>query len=226
MTDDMFSSEMVDTFQEITTDLMEIHFLLKRISVSPYDKPWMSEELRNLRRRRQRVYRKQGRSTKYLKIKEEFDVKLKAAACKYKDKLIAEVTEGKRGSSYPAIRKLGNRDFEVLSNAASFEIPEFVDNNMNDSQSAEALADFFSAISQEFDPVNIDRLPPKIREELEKGKTDSCIPILHEHEVHRKMIKAKKPHSTVPGDIKRVLVKECDVELAEPVTKIYNKITK
>ena len=65
-TDDMSSSEMVDTFQEITTDLMEIHFPLNSISVSPYDKPWMSEELRNLRRHRQRVYRKQGRSTKYL----------------------------------------------------------------------------------------------------------------------------------------------------------------
>ena len=66
---DMSSSEMVDTFQEITFGLMEIHFPLKRISVSPYDKPWMCEELRILRRCRQRVYMKQGRSTKYLNKK-------------------------------------------------------------------------------------------------------------------------------------------------------------
>ena len=140
--------------------------------------------------------------------------------------MIPEVTECNIGSSYSAKRMLGNRDFEVLSNAARFEIPEFVDNNLNESQSAEAIAHFFSAISQEFDPVNIDSLPPKICEELEKGKTDPCIPILHEHEVHKNMNKAIKPHYTVPGDIKRVLVKECDVELAEPVTKMYNKINK
>ena len=33
---------------------------------------------------------------------------------------------------------------------------QIIDNNLNDSQSAEALADFFPAISQEFDPMNIE----------------------------------------------------------------------
>ena len=39
-------------------------------------------------------------------------------------------------------------------------------------------------------------------------------------------IRAKKPYSTVPGDLKRVLVKDCSAELTTPVTKIYNLITK
>ena len=51
------------------------------------------------------------------------------------------------------------------------------------------------------------------------------IPILNKFQVLKKLVKAKKPHSTVPGDLKRILVKECDVELSEPVTKIFNKIT-
>ena len=56
--------------------------------------------------------------------------------------------------------------------------------------------------------------------------TNADVPILEEFDVHAKIAKAKKPHSMVPGDIKRVLVKECSVELTAPVTKIYNEITK
>ena len=76
MTEGLSSSDMVVTFQAMTNELMDIHFPLKKVSVSPYDKPWMTEELKALRRRRQRIYRKQGRSPQYHEIKDTFDNKL------------------------------------------------------------------------------------------------------------------------------------------------------
>ena len=226
MINGLSSSDMVQTFQEMTNGLMDIHFPLKRISISPYDKPYFTEELKKLRRYRQRIYRKHGRSPKYLEVKEEFDDKLKAEAKKYKDKIVAEVSDGKRGSSYAAIKKLGSREFEVLNKAATFDIPEFVENGYDDNQSTEALADFFSSISQEFEPIDVSRFTLNIREKLEEGNNDVNFPILNEHEVYKKISKAKIPHSTVPGDIKRALVKDCNVELTEPVTRIYNEITR
>ena len=105
------SSVMVDTFQKMTNELKDIHFPLKRISISPYDKPWITEELKSIRRRRQRIYRKEGRSEAYLELKCEFDTKLNAESDKYCNKIHEEVTNGKRGSSYSAIRRLGNRVF-------------------------------------------------------------------------------------------------------------------
>ena len=57
------------------------------------------------------------------------------------------------------------------------------------------------------------------------GKSENNKPILSEHEVYRKLVKAKKPNSTVPGDIPVKLVKEFSPELAAPITKIYNRIT-
>ena len=60
MIDGISSSTMVDTFQKMITDLVEIHFPFKKIS--PCDKPWITEELKALRRRRQRTYRKDERS--------------------------------------------------------------------------------------------------------------------------------------------------------------------
>ena len=225
MIDELSSSNMVDLFQEMTTHLVDIHFPLKKITITPYDKPWITEELKILRRRRQRMYRKEGRTERYFALKKEFEDKLKVEAAKYKEKIRKEVTDGKRGSSYSAIRKLGNRDFEDPKGQQTFDIPEFVDNNLNDKESSEAMADYFSSISQQFDPIDVNKLSPAIKEELDKGRDESNIPILTENEVHEKLVKAKKPHSMVPGDIKRVLVKECSVELATPATIIYNKIT-
>ena len=62
MIDEMSSSNMVEMFQEMITSLVDIHFPIKKISISPYDKPWMTEELKTMRRQRQRIYRKEGRS--------------------------------------------------------------------------------------------------------------------------------------------------------------------
>ena len=224
MMDGLSSSKMVDVFQKMTTNLQDIHFPLKRITVSPYDKPWITEELKMIRRRRQRIYRKQGRSPAYLQLKKEFNDKLENESTKYMNKIYEEVSNGKRGSSYSAIRKLGNREFEQSS--STFDVPEFVDDNLDEKQSDEALAEYFSSISQEFMPLDPDNLPSKVKIELEKGIVEKNLPILNEYEVYEKVTRAKKPQTTVPGDLKRTLVKECSVELITPVTKIYNEITR
>ena len=109
--------------------------------------------------------------------------------------------------------------------AETFDLPELVDNNFDDKQSAEALADYFSSISQEFQPLDVNKLPPNLKDELERGRNDENIPILEEYEVYQKIVQSKIPHSTAPGDLKRTLVKECSVELVPPVTMIYNRIT-
>ena len=72
----------------------------------------------------QRAYRKSGRSAKYNKLKEAFHNAFRTEAHKYKDKVIAEVAEGKRGSAYKALKKLasGNSDPEDR-----FDIPSHLE---------------------------------------------------------------------------------------------------
>ena len=187
MLDGLSSSDMVDLFQKMTIDLKDIHFPKKTISITPYDKPWITEELKVIRRRRQRIYRKEGRSMAYLNLKDEFDKKLKLEAAKYVKKLNEEVSSGKRGSSYAAIRKLGNRDFAESKGRETFDVPEFLDNNFDDNQSAEALADFFSSISQEFQPLDVNNFSPDIKDELERGRAETKLPLLNEFKVYSKI---------------------------------------
>ena len=52
----------------------------------------------------------------------------------------------------------------------------------------------------------------------------SVVPKLEEYEVFKKICKAKKPNSSVPGDLPKKIVKEFKCELSCPVTIIYTSI--
>ena len=86
----------------------------KVVSVGPNDLPYFSEEVRGLKRTRLRAYDQFGRrSIQYLQAKEAFEKKLRREAIKYREKVTQEVRDGKKGSAYSAIRKLGNRPGET-----------------------------------------------------------------------------------------------------------------
>ena len=97
------STLMVDDFQKSLEALVSNTFPEKSITIYPDDKPWFTEKLRKLKRERQRLYSKGRMNPKYLDCKSKFDELVKIEICKYKDKFIAEVREGKRGSAYSGL---------------------------------------------------------------------------------------------------------------------------
>ena len=223
LTQGMSSTTMVNIFESETILMVENTFPEKVVHISNYDKPFMTQELKQLRRKRQRIYRKEGRSSKYLQLKTKFDQKLKMEAEKYKQKILTEVSEGKRNNSYKALRKL--EAGESFGKTTNFTLPSHAEDNLSPLQSAERLADYFSQISQEFEPICTEGFPPWIKEKLLAGKSDHTKPVLEEYEVYEKLVKSKKPNSLVPGDLPVQLVKSFTPELAVPITKINNRIT-
>ena len=213
------SSFLVEEFQLHCTSLVEHYFPMKTVQVSSFDQPFFTDRLRALRRQRQREYRRSGKSEKYLKIKNSFDEAFLNEAHKYKDKLIAEVAEGKRGSSYKAIKKLGTGKVEDVN----FQIPSHVESDFSAQESAEIIADHFSRISQEFDPIDPSKFSPSLKNKLSQPMND--IPVLREYEVYHKIVSAKKPNSFVPGDLPKKVVQSFAPELAKPVQTIFNAIT-
>ena len=65
----MSSTQMVAAFEKHSSSLIENIFPEKTVTISEWDKPYMTEELKLLRRKRQRTYRKGGRSAKYPLLK-------------------------------------------------------------------------------------------------------------------------------------------------------------
>ena len=54
----------------------------------------------------------------------------------------------------------------------------------------------------------------------------SVVPVLEEYQVYKKICKAKKPNSSVKGDLPKKIVQEFSCELSTPVTIIYKSILK
>ena len=92
-------------------------------------------------------------------------------------------------------------------------------------QSVEIIANHFSLISQEYVPLDTANLPVKIQQYL-KDQDQDLVPLLSTNDVYRSIVRAKKPNSSVPGDIPVKLVKVFPDILANPVTHIHNCITK
>ena len=97
---------------------------------------------------------------KYINLKNKFDIKFRQEFFKYKAKIELEVTKGKRGSSYFAIKKLGLRPGEISH--PEFQLPEHANHKISPAESAEMLADYFSAVSQEYQPLDVNKLPPNM----------------------------------------------------------------
>ena len=99
-----------------------------------------------------------------------------------------------------------------------FTLPEHVDNNISEQESAEKIADYFSNISQEYEPLNFEQLPPNVKNKILRAKDDPNMPILEPHE-------SQKTASIIKGDIPKRVVQLFAPEMALPVSIIYNKIT-
>ena len=213
---------MIKNFQDTLNFILCETFPEKKIIISPDDKPWFNEQLRQLKRQRMRQYERFGKSEKYIELKFRFEEKLKAEMLKHMEKVMTEVTEGRRGSSYPALKKLGLRPGDEPQ--AAFQLPAHAELNLSPAQSAEIIADHFSSISQEYQPIQMSSLPPNVQSYLSTCD-QSLAPKLTPEEVYQRIKKAKKPNGLVSGDLPPRLVKHCGASLAVPVSAIFNSIT-
>ena len=107
---------------------------------------------------------------------------------------------------------------------SGFQLPDYVEQKMSNSECAENIANYFSRVSQEYPPLNLDNLPPNVKEYLGNPETNKA-PVLSFNHVYKKLLKAKKPNSVVPGDLPKRLTQRFPSELALPVTIIFNKIS-
>ena len=219
---ELSSTELTELFQTKMTIMVDDNFPLKTITLTDFDQPWITQDLKKLKRIRRREFCRHGRSDKYIQLKNQFEMKKKDAVQKYTDKIIEEVREGSKSSSYKALRKLGVRSGDIKDEL--FTIPAHIEEALTEEQSAERIADYFSNISQEYEPLSFDNLPPNIRASMLEAKGDPNIPILEPYEVYAKIMKAKKPNSVIQGDVPKKIVKLFAPEIALPVSIIFNKI--
>ena len=82
-----------------------------------------------------------------------------------------------------------------------------IEDKLTSTESIERIADYFSQISQEYPPLNINLLPADVKVKILTPVNPDELTQLSDYEVYEKIRKSKKPRSNVPGDLKLALAK-------------------
>ena len=199
----------VENFHQTIRQKLDECLPEKTIMVSYLDKKWMSPQLKNLNRRIKREFFKNRQSSKWKKLKSKFK-KLKRKTVKsFYSEFVTEMKETNPSKWYSMAKRLGA---EQHSKEAGLSVDCL--KGLNNEQAAEQIAEHFSRISQEYSPLNRDKLPAYLPA---RG-----ILKVDESEVAERIYKLKSRKSTQPIDLPSKLRKQFACELSTPLTDIIN----
>ena len=77
--DNLSSTEQSGMLEKLLQDKLDEYCPKNTIKIGSQDKAWITAELKNIHRQRQREYIKSGKSLKYNNLAEEFETKYKGS---------------------------------------------------------------------------------------------------------------------------------------------------
>ena len=178
--------------------------------ISSDDRPWYTEQLKRLDRKRRREFSKNRRSKKYKRIKKLYDQKVAIAKRKFKSKMIDDVMTAGDAQWYSKLKRISNYGQQKTESVQVEEI-----SHMTEQDQAEAIANSFSAISNEYNPVNRDKIeiPPF---------SPSSVPQFKPYQMRKYLENIKTNKSTAPGDIPAKIIKQFAPYLSIPFADVVN----
>ena len=136
LNDDLSPTEQAKVFEESLTNKLNLFCPEKELKLSSHDKPFITAELKQLDRQRNREYLKRGKTDKYLQLKRQFDTKYRKASEKYLNKHLEELKEAKPGQVFKVLKRLGAQPGDGLD-ANTFILPTHESESLTAQQSAE-----------------------------------------------------------------------------------------
>ena len=196
-------------FHKYLRYLLDKYFPEKTVTMTNLDKYWMTPEIKTLLRQVQRTRLQEGRSPKFKKLWSKFRKLKRAKIVSFRNKMVQELKEADSGKWYSIMRKFGGID-QMTKQKLSIKSLE----GLSDRECAEAVAQSFAAVSQEYSPLDRTKLPAF----LPAGRPMQ----VNIFQVMDRIKKVGKTKSTLPIDIPDRLRTECALDLAEPLTDIIN----
>ena len=124
-----------------------------------------------------REYEKNGKSDNFLSLQKKFKLLQKREIEKFRIRLMDKVAGGNPGSIYKHLRRFGDKKGRQVDNKLT--IQSHVSEHLLPAQLADCISSFFAEISQQYAPISLDNLSPRVRHHLTHSLTDN-IPILEE----------------------------------------------
>ena len=216
-------SDQVRHFEKLLSEKMDIIFPKKQVKFRPIDKPFITNELKVLDRRKKREYCKRGKSVKFLALKKKFQLKYRKAAKSFLENNLKNLKESDPSKYYSTLKKMGSQSGDC-NDDEGFSLINHIDQNLSTEECTERIAQHFARISQEYPPFDVKALPKDVKAKFEGPLISEDIPEITPFQVYEKIKKSRKTKSKVPGDLPKKIVNEFSPELAEPLCKIFQNI--
>ena len=202
--------EKAEQFHSILMNKLDEIFPKKIRKINSDDQPWVSFKLKQLDRRRKRIFRKERKSEKWKKIDKLFRQEMKSEKSKYYQNKVAELKISKPGKWYQCLKKLTSHDQQK---SESFQVDQI--SHLSDQEQADKIADAFCAIQNEYDSLRSEDIiiPPFTEEET---------PQFDSAQVWFALSRIDTTKSTVTGDFPAQLIKQFAAYLCEPFTDVIN----
>ena len=140
--------EMVERYEKITADLVDELFPLQSSRRRSNDPPWITEGIRRLSRQKKRIFRRERKSNLYRNVSRRLAV---VVAERQKDFVDAMAKSGNPRQYFRAVKAVGSKVASQDWNLKSL-FPEGTE-----VEAGEKAADFFTAITNTFQPLMPDR---------------------------------------------------------------------
>ena len=160
-------------FDELIYQNLDKHFPLKVTKIGVEDKPYITAEVKKLKRKNE--YRKRGTSANYERLKAEFADKLEKAVENFLRKNVDGLKESNSGEACNILKKMGAQSGEC-EDQSMFTLPSH--DNLTPLESAEVIAEHFSKISREFPPMKLETLSERVKQKLKTLKI-KLLPLRH-----------------------------------------------
>ena len=212
--EDVFKAESAhqkaQNFQNILLKKLDEFFPEKTRKISSDDQPWVTHKLKQLDRRRKRLFHRERRSENWKNLNKLFKKEVKSAKSEFYKKSVADLKLKKPGQWYSALKRISSYDQQKCEQPQVDEI-----SHLDDLEQAEIIAEKFSKIQNEYQPLKTDDISVPRFEEKD-------IPQFHPSQVWFALSRLNTNKATVPGDFPATLIKQFAAYLAEPLTDIIN----
>ena len=200
-------NDLVDRFHEWSTAVTNELFPLRRIRKRSNEHPWVTNGVRRVAKMKRRVYRREGKSPLWKRLDEHQERLLEDSKKAYVDKASESGTSTR--VFFQTVKKLGKPGEDPNGWGIGDIFPE-----MTELGAGEEAVNFFTRISNTFTP-----LP-----EQDGEVAVLCREPISEGEVAKRLKLAKKPSSTVQGDVPPCVVRKHHQHLAVPARIIFNSV--
>ena len=202
---DLSPDELVSRFENKMSELINALFPLRNVRYRSNEPPWISDSIRRLSRLKKRLYKRSGKSETWCRLRDRIEAMIETS----KENFVAREAEaGTNNRSYFAAVK-------ALSTCASVQPWDIMQlfPGMTPTEAGNEAAQYFTQISDQFDPLR----PPTTKPMMSRQP-------ISEEEVAKLLAQAKKPNSSVPGDVLPRLMKVHHQAFTIPTTIIFNAV--